>query len=60
MHDLRRTASNLMLRRVANPKVVQKALGHAELTTTLRHYVTAEEDEQRAAVEALADEILNG
>lgn len=60
VHDLRRTASNLMLRRVGNPKVVQMALGHAELETTLRHYVTAEEDEQREAAAALAEEILTG
>ncbi len=59
VHDLRRTASNVMLRKIGNPKAVQEALGHADLQTTMRHYVLAEEKAQREAAEALAEEVLS-
>ena len=34
---------------------VHEALGHADLQTTMRHYVLAEEETQREVIEALAE-----
>jgi integrase len=60
VHDLRRTASHAIMKKVKNLKSAQMALGHADIQTTLRHYALAEEAEAREGVEALAETFLTG
>lgn len=43
LHDLRRTCATEMLRSGVSPKTVQRILGHANLTTTMRYYVGVED-----------------
>lgn len=52
-HALRHTAATAMLRQGANIRVVQEALGHANITTTAR-YLRADDDEVRRAMRALS------
>ncbi len=58
IHDLRRTVSDIVVRKTGSVKSAQAALGHAALDTTLRHYTRARDEEAREAVEAVAAEIL--
>ena len=37
-HDLQHTAATLMLKKGVNPKIVQKRLGHADISLTLNTY----------------------
>ena len=60
IHDLRRSASHTVIKATGNPRAAQKVLGHADLSTTLRHYASVTDEETREAVEALASEVLNG
>jgi integrase len=55
-HDLRRTASTIVLKKTRDPKTAQKVLGHADLQTTLKHYATVTEEDQIQAVGALDEE----
>ena len=49
-HALRHTAATKLLRRTGNAKLVQRYLGHSDVTTTLRFYVDVfPEDLERAA-----------
>lgn len=52
-HALRHTAATAMLRGGANIRVVQEALGHANITTTAR-YLRADDEEVRKAMRALS------
>lgn len=52
-HALRHTAATAMLRGGANIRVVQEALGHANITTTAR-YLRADDKEVRAAMAGLS------
>ena len=56
-HDLRHTFASLMLLRVAKPKVVSEALGHASVAFTLDTYSHIIEGMQSDAM-ALLDEVL--
>jgi len=49
-HDLRRSCATEMLRRGVHPKVVQKMLGHANIQTTMSHYVGVSDKDLRDAV----------
>lgn len=51
-HALRHTTATTMLRSGANIRVVQEAMGHANITTTAR-YLRADNDEVRAAMAGL-------
>jgi integrase len=51
-HDMRRTAATRMLRAGVSLKVVQRALGHKNITTTQR-YIMVDEDEMVAAVQSV-------
>jgi len=59
IHDLRRTASVMVIRATGNPRAAMKVLGHADLGTTLKHYASVTDEETRDAVEALSH-ALNG
>lgn len=48
-HDLRHTFASRLLRRTRNPAWVQKAMGHADIKTTMRHYAHVLNDDVRAA-----------
>jgi len=48
-HDLRHTMASRLLRKTRNPAWVQKALGHADIKTTMRHYAHVLNDDVRQA-----------
>ncbi len=48
-HDLRHTFASRLLRKTRNPAWVQKAMGHADIKTTMRHYAHVLNDDVRAA-----------
>ena len=52
-HDLRHTAATLMLLGGVNPKVVQEALGHSDVSTTLNTYSHVLPSMQDAAADVL-------
>lgn len=56
IHDLRRTASRIVLQKTHDPKAAQKVLGHADLQTTLKHYATVTKEDEQKAVNALEKE----
>lgn len=52
-HDLRHTAATRLLAASGNIKTVQRALGHADISTTLR-YLASDTEDVRAAMEKVA------
>jgi integrase len=48
-HDLRHTFASRLLRKTRNPAWVQKALGHASINTTMRHYAHVLNEDVRQA-----------
>jgi len=48
-HELRHTFASRLLRKTRNPAWVQKALGHASINTTMRHYAHVLNDDVRQA-----------
>jgi integrase len=48
-HNLRHTFPSRLLRKTRNPAWVQKALGHASINTTMRHYAHVLNDDVRQA-----------
>jgi len=52
-HDLRHTAATRALAASGNIKTVQRMLGHADISTTLR-YLASDTEDVRAAMEAVA------
>lgn len=52
-HDLRHTGATWLIRRGVSPAVVSRRLGHASVTFTIDTYVHPNEDDQRAAGDAL-------
>jgi integrase len=48
-HDLRHTFASRLLRKTRNPAWVQKAMGRADIKTTMRHYAHVLNDDVRAA-----------
>ena len=52
-HDLRHTAASPAISAGANPKAVQKMLGHAKASMTLDVYADLFEDDLEAVAEAL-------
>ncbi len=48
-HNLRDTFASRLLRATRNPAWVQKALGHADIKTTMRHYAHVLDQDVRAA-----------
>src|SRR5215472_17276474 len=48
-HDLRGTFGSRLLRKTRNLAWVQKALGHASINTTMRHYAHVLNDDVRQA-----------
>jgi integrase len=48
-HDLRHTMASRLLRKTRNLAWVQKALGHADIKTTIRHYAHVLNDDVRQA-----------
>jgi len=56
-HDLRHTATTLMLQRGVHPKIVQERLGHADISMTLNTYSHVLPSMQAEAAEKL-DELL--
>ncbi len=58
-HDLRHTFASIHLQRGENPKVVQEALGHADVAFTLRTYSHVSPAVHRRAADALGS-LLQG
>jgi integrase len=54
MHLLRHAVATDMLRRGVNPRALQQWLGHAHVSTTLGMYSHVNEDDVKAASQALA------
>jgi integrase len=48
-HDLRHTFASRLLRKTRNPAWVQKALGYADIKTTMRHYAHVLDQDVRTA-----------
>jgi integrase len=55
LYSLRHTAASLMARAGIQPKVAAAVLGHADISTTLRHYTHSAEDLESTAVATLAE-----
>lgn len=55
MHKLRHTYATLLIDVGVNPKVVQRNLGHEDITTTLNVYAHAYEARQKAAADKLTE-----
>lgn len=56
-HDLRHTSGMRTLRATGNLKLVQKQLGHANITTTAKFYADAMVEDVRAGMETTATDI---
>jgi len=54
-HDLRPTAASLMLQQGIHPKVVQKRLGHSDISLTLNTYSHVLPPMQEEAAEKMDD-----
>ena len=54
-HALRHTVGTRLLKRYKNAKLVQRYLGHSDVTTTLRYYVDVFPEDLEEAAEALAE-----
>lgn len=52
-HDLRHTDSSMLIRSGANPRIVQKRLGHEDIQTTFRYYGHLWVNADQEAVELL-------
>ena len=59
VHDLRHTAASLLLADGVPVKVVSEALGHSDVTTTLRIYAHVIEGAQEQAASTM-DRLLHG
>ncbi|MBU0694652.1 MAG: site-specific integrase, partial [Candidatus Omnitrophica bacterium] len=53
-HALRHTVGTRLLKKYKNAKLVQKYLGHSDVTTTLRYYVDVFPEDLEEAAEMLA------
>ena len=54
-HSLRHTVGTRLLKNSKNAKLVQRYLGHSDVTTTLRYYVDVFPEDLEEAAEALAE-----
>lgn len=54
-HALRHTVGTRLLKRLKNAKLVQRYLGHSDVTTTLRYYVDVFPEDLEEAAEMLAE-----
>jgi len=54
-HALRHTVGTRLLKRLKNAKLVQRYLGHSDVTTTLRYYVDVFQEDLEEAAEMLAE-----
>lgn len=53
-HALRHTVGTRLLKKLKNAKLVQRYLGHSDVTTTLRYYVDVFPEDLEEAAEMLA------
>lgn len=53
LHDLRHTATSLMLSQGVNPRVVMEILGHSQISVTLNTYSHVTTTVSRDAVESM-------
>src|SRR3989338_5700399 len=53
-HALRHTVGTMLLKKYKNAKLVQRYLGHSDVTTTLRYYVDVFPEDLEEAAEMLA------
>jgi integrase len=58
-HDLRHSQAALLIASGQHPKVIQERLGHASIKTTLDTYGHLFEGMDRAAADALDEELSN-
>ena len=54
-HALRHTVGTRLLKRLKNAKLVQRYLGHSDVTTTLKYYVDVFPEDLEEAAEMLAE-----
>jgi len=54
-HALRHTVGTRLLKKLKNAKLVQRYLGHSDVTTTLRYYVDVFPEDLEEAAEVLAE-----
>lgn len=55
-HALRHTVGTRLLKKLKNPKLVQRYLGHSDVSTTLRYYVDVFPEDLEEAAEMLTQE----
>jgi len=53
-HSLRHTVGTRLLKTFRNPKLVQRYLGHSDVTTTLKYYIDVFPEDLEAAAESRA------
>lgn len=59
-HGLRRTLATLLAEAGMNPKALQEAMRHSNISVTMRHYVRSNTEQVRSGIDALADSVNGG
>ena len=55
LHDLRHTVAQFLKKLRTAPNDAKEILGHARIATTLAIYTSGDEDDQRSALDKIAD-----
>lgn len=58
-HDLRHSFASIALEEDVHPKLVQMAMGHSQITTTMDLYTRSNPDLQRAALESIGNAVFS-
>lgn len=59
-HGLRRTMATLLAEAGMNPKALQEAMRHSNISVTMRHYVHSNMDQSRSGIDALVARVNSG
>lgn len=59
-HGLRRTMATLLAEAGMNPKALQEAMRHSNISVTMRHYVSSNTEQARSGIDALAASVSKG
>lgn len=59
-HGLRRTMATLLAEAGMNPKALQEAMRHSNISVTMKHYVHTNAEQVRSGIDALAASVSKG